>query len=133
MKTHEYPQGKLAAISRNVLLVSIYSESRPPVVVLRNLRLSLRLGLRVHWAWLRLRLQRGLDLQRAHALLLGVGAGEGHRAGGVGGVVQQGVDLVDKEGVEALGDLFLVGEGEGTLEGDPVGRVLDFSASQKQV
>lgn len=64
--------------------------------------------------------QRRLDLQRAHALLLRVRAWEGDRAGGVGRVVQQGVDLVDEEGVEALGDLFLVGEGEGALVGDPV-------------
>jgi hypothetical protein len=37
---------------------------------------------------LRVGLQRRLDLQWAHALLLGVRAGEGDWAGGVGGVVQ---------------------------------------------
>jgi hypothetical protein len=67
------------------------------------------------------RVQRRLDLQRAHALLLRVRAGQGHGARGVGGVVQQRVDLVHEERVEALGDLFLVCEGEGALEGDPVG------------
>jgi hypothetical protein len=65
-------------------------------------------------------LQRRLDLQRAHSLLLGVRARERHGAGGVGGVVQQGIDVVDEERVQALGDLLLVGEGEGALEGDPV-------------
>lgn len=54
-----------------------------------------------------------------HALLLWVGARQGRRSRSVGGVVQEGVDLVDEEGIQALSDLFLVCEGEGALVGDP--------------
>jgi hypothetical protein len=58
-------------------------------------------------------------LHGAHALLLGIRAGQRGLAGGVAGVVQQRVDLVHEERVELLGDVLLVCEGEGALEGDP--------------
>jgi hypothetical protein len=70
------------------------SEPRPPVVALCN-------------------------LHGAHLLLLGVRAGWGYRACRVGRMVQQGVDLVHEEGIQLLGDLLLISEGEGAFEGDP--------------
>ncbi len=53
----------------------------------------------------------------------------GSRDGGCGGggirtiygVVEEGADVGDKEGIEEFGDFFLVSEGEGTFVGDPVG------------
>ena len=123
MPTEERRKRKTRVISRCLSLslslslsLFLHSQARPPIVILSILHQPWHLGRLLRLGGV----QGGLDLQRAHALLLRVGAWEGHGAGGVGGVVQQGVDLVDEEGVEALRDLLLVGEGEGALEGDPV-------------